>query len=427
MRKMLLILAMGFVSVAQGQPAGFNYEEANVPDYELPEVLRLSSGKRIRTAKQWETYRRGEILELFRQHVYGRIPSDVDSQVISEVREEASDALGGTAIRRQVRLYLSAKGEEPYIDVLIYLPRGRVDKGEAVPIFTGLNFHGNHTITLDKEVHVHGKWVRNDSRVGHKNNQANESARGKSEHRWQVQMLLEHGFGLATAYYGDMDPDFDDGWENGVHPLFKSSQSLKPDEWGSIATWSWGLSKMMDYFETDEQIDHERVALTGLSRLGKTSLWAGAEDQRFAIVISTDSGCGGAALSRRCFGETVKRINTSFPHWFCDNFNNYNDQEQSLPVDQHMLIALLAPRPAYIASAVEDRWADPKGEFASGLEANAVYGLYGKRGTVVKKQPSVDVPTGDFIGYHMRSGGHDATAYDWEQYIKFAKRHFKMK
>lgn len=426
MKCVWLVVFMGCASVAYAQPAGFNYDESRVPDYELPELLESNAGEPIETPAAWRNIRRPEILELFRTHVYGRVPRDVDTGILSVIQEESDNALGGIAIRRQVRLYLKAEGEKPFIDVLIYLPKQAVKDGNAVPIFTGLNFNGNHTITPEKEVPVHQKWTRNDPRMGHKNNRANEGSRGLKAYRWQVEMLIKEGFGLATAFYGDIDPDYDDGWQNGVHRLFASSKGLDADHWGSIATWAWGLSRMMDYFEIDEDIDHERVAVTGLSRLGKTSLWAGAEDERFALVISTDSGCGGAALSRRQFGETVKRINTSFPHWFCDNFTKYNDNEHRLPVDQHMLVALMAPRPVYIASAIEDVWADPKGEFLSGREANPVYRLFDRRGTVEQKHPAVDRPVGDFIGYHMRSGDHDANQFDWEQYIKFARRHFDM-
>ena len=426
MKYVWLVILFACTSVAQAQPAGFNYDESKVPDYELPELLQTNAGNPVTTAADWQKVRRSEILEMFRTHVYGRVPEDAVTKTVSVIQEESDEALGGTAVRRQVRLYLKAQGEEPFIDVLIYLPKSRVEEGKSTPIFTGLNFNGNHSITTEEEVPVHQKWARNDARVGHRNNRASESSRGATAHRWQVELLIKSGFGLATAYYGDIDPDYDDGWENGVHGLFGSSKNLKADDWGSIATWAWGLSRMMDYFEQDDDIDHGRVAVTGLSRLGKTSLWAGAEDERFAIVISTDSGCGGAALSRRMFGETVKRINTSFPHWFCDNFVKYNDREHRLPVDQHMLVALMAPRPVYIASAVEDVWADPKGEFLSGREANPVYKLFARRGTIELEQPAINTPIGDFIGYHMRTGGHDANEYDWEQYIKFARRHFEM-
>jgi hypothetical protein len=405
------------------QPKDANYDEAKVPKYTLPDPLVSQDGSRITTSQEWQQKRRTEILRLFETHVYGRSPgrpTGMKWEVVSDDR----NALGGKAARQEVTVYFEGRKDGPQMHILIYRP----NKPTApVPAFLGLNFNGNHAVHTDPAITLSKNWMRSNRDGSVVDNRATEKSRGSEASRWAVEKILDRGYALATIYYGDIEPDFAEGWKMGVRGGQLTAQSkieFAPDDWGAIGAWAWGLSRAMDYLESDRSINAKQVAVMGHSRLGKTALWAGAQDERFAIVISNNSGEGGAALARRRFGETTERINTSFPHWFCDNFKKYNNREDDLPVDQHMLIALAAPRPVYVASAQEDLWADPRGEFLAAKHAEPVYRLFGKDGLGVANTPALDHPVGHAIGYHIRTGKHDVTDYDWEQYLNFADRHF---
>ncbi len=399
----------------------FNYDEAKVPAYELPDPLEASGGHRVESAEQWREVRRPEVLRLFEEHVYGRTP-DLDVATRARVTDVEEHALGGKATRVQVTLTFGEEDDAPWLDLLMFLPN-QVD-GPA-PAFLGLNFFGNHSVHPDPAIALARSWLGNKAEYGVVDHRATEAGRGKRAHRWPVETIVGRGYALVTAAYGDLDPDFDDGFANGVHVLDPAERGQT--SWGSIGAWAWGLSRALDYLERDDRVDASRVALLGHSRLGKTALWAGAQDERFALVISNDSGCGGAALSRRRYGETVERITRAFPHWFCGTFAGYANREDALPVDQHLLIALIAPRPVYVASAEQDRWADPRGEFLAVRHADPVYRLLGLPGLGEQEPPPVHTPVGETAGYHLRRGKHDVTDYDWTAFLDFADRHLGAK
>ncbi len=409
---LLFVCAMSFAQFET------NYEESKVPEFSIPDLLTTFAGEKIMTSDDWIEKRRPELFGFFENKVYGKVPDNLDS-VSFKLLEENENALNGKARRKQVEVTLIKNEKSIRFTILIYLPKN----SSVVPIFLGYNFFGNHSITTDTNVIISEAWAMNSEAMNIGQHRLTETSRGLRGNRWAIEKIIEGGFGLATIYYGEIDPDKNDLMD-GLHHLFYNDGQEKPEnnEWGSLSAWAFGYSRALDYFEQDNDIDAGRVVVFGHSRLGKAALWAGASDQRFAGVISNDSGCGGAALSKRRFGETINVINTSFPHWFCRNFKHYNNNEEALPIDQHQLLALIAPRPLYVASAKEDEWADPKGEFLSAYYASSVYALFDKEGISSKEMPEVHSPIHKSVAYHIRKGKHDVTDYDWQEYIAWANK-----
>ncbi|MFN0084825.1 MAG: acetylxylan esterase [Blastocatellia bacterium] len=423
--RLIAVLAIT-CAAAQAQPPAFvpNYDEAKVGTFSLPDPLVMADGTKVADARQWRK-RRSEILRLFETHVYGKTPAARAPIQFEEVSRDAA-AVGGLATRREIAIWLLGKKGGPRMNLLLYVPNGAA--GPA-PAFLGMNFNGNHAIEADPKIALDAGWMRRDDAGGVINNRATEKSRGSEAGRWALEMILKRGYAVATFYCGDLFPDHKDGLKDSIIPHLSKPGQAAPaeDEWNAMGAWAWGLSRAMDFFERDKAVDARRVAVIGHSRLGKAALWAGAQDERFAVIISNESGEGGAALARRTFGETVGRINDSFPHWFCANYKKYNARVNDLPVDQHLLIAALAPRPVYVASAAEDLWADPRGEFLSAQAASPVYRLLGREAIGDRPMPELQHPIMTTVGYHIRAGKHDVTNYDWEQYLKFADLHLKRK
>jgi hypothetical protein len=440
----IVLLCSTFPATSQTTPQKpvppANYDEAKVGTYRLPDPLVFKDGKPVRTARDWAK-RRPEILELFADNFFGR--SAEARKIRYEVFDEDHHALGGKAIRRQVTIYFSGRKDfsghkdkdsgrkdkdkdkdkdenkaGPTEDLLIYLPAQA--KG-PVPLILALNFNGNQAVVSDSAVRLPMVW----NRQTHQPESATEASRG-TDRQFEVEKVLERGYGFATIYYQQIEPDFPDGWKYGVRQLFLH-RPPRDSEWGAIGAWSYGLSRAMDYLEHDNGVDSKRVAIMGHSRLGKTVLWAGALDVRFAMVIANCPGEGGASLVRRNYGETIANITSKFGYWFAPKLAEFGDRVEQLPVDMHELIALMAPRPVYVTGAVEDQWADPKGEFLACVAAGPVFRLLGAQDLGTDQMPEVNQPVIHTIAYHMRDGKHDVLPFDWEQYLKLMDMHFAPK
>lgn len=389
----IISLAVTLVVVA-GIVHGQNYDETKVPSYTLPDPLLSLNKTRINNWAQWETIRRPEVLRLFEDHVYGQIPTTV-SAVKWTVTNENKAAMGGKAHLKEVQIEVTQGQKSLKISVVIFLPN-RVEG--PVPTFLLIN---------------------------HRDYYNTDPTRTTRTEFWPAELLIDEGFAIAAFHVSDVAADNKATFQNGVLQLYPEQLDME-NGMRALGAWGWGASRVMDYLQQDAKIDKNKVAVIGHSRGGKAALWCAAQDQRFALVVSSCSGNGGSSLSRRRFGETLRMTNTVFPHWFAPRFRQYNDREDALPVDQHMLLALLAPRPVYVGTAIEDGWADPRGSFLALKAAEPVYALYGIGPLLPAEQPPVNTPIMDsLLGYHVREGDHNLTRYDWIQYLTFAKHHFK--
>ncbi|MEQ8846396.1 prolyl oligopeptidase family serine peptidase [Botrimarina sp.] len=380
-----------------GQPAALS------SGLDLPDPLVTASGEPVDSPEVWREVRRPELLELFRTHIYGRAPIGRPADESFAVQEVDAQAMGGAATRKDVRIRYSGRGGEGGLRLTLFVPN---ERPAPAPGFVLICNRDPENI---------------------------DPARQTKSPFWPAEQIVDRGYFAAAFHYADIDhDDGDDRFDNGVHALFDPPRAEGPsarkeqprpgDAWGAIAAWAWGASRALDYLETDPDIDATRVAVVGHSRGGKAALWAGARDKRFAMTVSNNSGCTGAALARREQGERVADI-LRFKNWFCTNYRDYAGREQALPVDQHQLLALVAPRLLYVASASDDDWADPEGEYLAAVHASPVWGLHGQPGLVSDAFPAPGESRHEGrIGYHLREGGHNLTEEDWSHYMDFADR-----
>jgi len=411
-----LVTALLVALSAHAQSPPPNYDESKVGAYTLPDPLVFKDGKPVRNAQEWKR-RRQEIIDLFQANVFGRSPKKRPAKF--EVLDVDKSALGGKAVRKQVTIYFSSDKNGPKADLLIYIPAGA---SQPVPMFLTLNFWGNQSVIDDPGIRLP---IIGDPKT-HERLRASEESRGHDK-EFEVEKILARGYGFATICYQNIEPDFKGGYGDGIRLLFFNPGQTEParDDWGAIGAWAYGLSRAMDYLEKDKRVDSKRVAIMGHSRLGKTVLWAAAMDTRFAMVISSCSGEGGASLYRRDYGETIANLVGAFPYWFSGTFQDFAGHADRLPVDAHELIALIAPRPVYVTGGEEDRWADPKGEFLACVGAGPVFRLLGAQDLGTDEMPAIDRPIMHTIGFHVRTGKHAVTSFDWDQFLTFADMHLR--
>lgn len=371
----------------------FNYIEDKVPSYSLPEVLITQQGLKVTKKTEWEKFRRSELIQLFTNQVYGQVPNTPYKTTFKVIKADPN-AMGGAATLKLIDIIFSANSKELTIKLGLFIPNKSV---QPVPVFLMIcNRNPNENIDF--------------------------SRLNKSEF-WPAEQVIARGYAIAAFYNGDVDPDNFDDFKNGIHGLLDTRRTN--ESWGTLAAWAWGASRCLDYLITDKDIDPKKIAVIGHSRGAKAALWAGVTDERFAMICSNEAGCGGASLARRRFGETVAQINKSYPHWFCSNYKNYNNNEDAMPIDMHQLMALIAPRALYVAAASDDLWGDPKGQYLALYHSLPVYQLYDKNTHLSKHMPAINISTkSGKVAYHVRDGAHNLLLTDWNFYMDFADKVF---
>jgi hypothetical protein len=418
-----------FLSAAMASPPKIVISEGEVPAYQLPDVRMLPTGEKIEEAAQWTQVARPALIREFEKTVYGKTPElpvvlgrndsledssrqrPQDAVIMVAENERTRSVFGGKATLRQAELHFRYQGKSARFTVLVFMPR---NQEKPVPVFIGLNFWGNHTINANPAI----------SRSPEIPSMRVEE-RGSRADRWNVERLIDAGYAVATAFRGEIAPENRELYGTAILRLFE--ETLDSPRMGAIGAWAWALSRILDYMRPIHEIDEEKAIVIGHSRLGKAALWAGAQDTRFCAVIANCSGAVGAALSRRRFGESMAIITRNFPYWFPAELPLYADNENALPIDQHQLLALMAPRPLLLGSAEEDLWADPQGEYLALLEAQKIYQLFGIEENLPGSLPAVNRSQGEWIRFHRRSGGHDINQTDWDYYLDFANDHLKNK
>lgn len=395
-----------------------NYDEAKTGTWQLPCLLTLQNGDTVTNSNDWMQKRRPEIIDLYKTEQFGKAPPRVKRGV--NLFEPSTITRDGKAIRKQITIYLTNDTASHKANLLLYLP---ADAEGPVPLFLMISFMPNYMTIDDPFIRQGYMWNREGEKVPVLPRSGESNIRGLD-----IDKFISEGFGVGTIYYGDIEPDFADGIRHGVrgHYLPEGKEWPESNEWGTISAWAWGLSYVMDYLETDLDVDATRVALHGVSRLGKTVLWAGALDQRFGMVIASCSGEGGAALSMRDYGETIAHMiaPSRYFYQFSGNRAKYADNPQSSPIDAHMLVSLMAPRPLLLQTGDTDGWSDPKGEFLAAVAAEPIYSLFGKKGLETDEMPDAGIPILNDLGYYMHDGGHGTIPGDYEIFIDFMRKHF---